>query len=662
MQSIRGGNTEKRDLMKKIVAVFVAWQFLCAAVSAQEVLLPVLSNPQKIMHEKGAVEKLAQPVVLQLPFREDFSYAGPYPDQRLWADSFAFVNSSFGLHPKTVGVATFDALNQHGRIYEAASESAYQFVADHLSSHPIALGSLNPADSVLLTFYYQPQGLGSPPRQRDSLVVEFLKTPGFLMQNEVGQTVWVPDVWQSVWSAEGETLSSFSGNQFPYFKRAAIFITDPVFFRNDFRFRFKNYSSFALPTAKTPDNMAGNNNIWNIDYIFLDRSRSKLSTTYFDIAFAAPAPSILRNYTAMPWSHYIANPPSQLKSNFELSITNLGSIVYNYVYRYFIQDEQGINIRTYSGGTWNIAPFSQDGYQNYQPHSRPIVISNPLPTAPAPERAFRIIHVIREGLAGDNLQRNDTIVFRQVFSNFYAYDDGVPESGYGLVGRNARGAYRFVLSRPDTLKAVQFFFNRTLNESNIRQFNLMVWSNLDPEQIIYESKALTPAFGPGLNGFATYTLDNPLPVSGTIFVGWKQIAEGFLNIGYDANSNAGQNIFFNVGNEWMPSIFPGALMIRPFFGIPGQAMSVNDTQPNNHSTSIYPNPLSGNILQIRVDENQISPIGLMIEVFDMHGRRVLSKEFSNTIDLSGLSNGIYILRLTHPQSHSSNSNRFIIAR
>lgn len=648
--------------MKKIVTVLVAWQVCCATVSAQEILLPVQSNPQKIIQEKGVHKKSAQPVVLQLPFREDFSYTGPYPDQRLWADSFAFVNSTFAVHPKTVGVATFDAINQHGLIYDRANESSFQFVADYLTSHPIALGSLTPADSVLLTFYYQPQGLGSPPRQRDSLVVEFLKTPGYFMQNESGQTEWVPDEWQSVWRAEGETLASFSGNRFPYFKRAAIFITDPVFFRNNFRFRFKNYSSFAIPTTKTPDNMAGNNNIWNIDYIWLDRGRSKLITTYFDIAFAAPAPSILRNYTSMPWSHYIVNPAAQLKSNFELSITNLGDIVYNYIYRYFIQDEQGTNIRTYSGGTWNIAPFSQDGYQNYQPHSRPIVISNPLPTTPASERTFRIIHVIREGLAGDNFQRNDTITFNQVFSNYFAYDDGVPESGYGLVGRNARGAYRFVLSRPDTLRAVQIFFNRTLNESNIRAFNLMVWSNLDPEQVIYESKALTPAFVPGLNGFVTYTLNTPVPVSGTIFVGWKQIADGFLNIGYDANSKAGQHIFFNVGNQWMPSIYTGALMIRPFFGIPGQVVSVNDKVPNPFSISIYPNPISGNTLYIKANETLLSEKGLMIEVFDMHGRRVVSEEFSPTIDLGGLGNGVYILRLTHPKSHLYYSNRFIIAR
>jgi len=350
--------------MNRILSFFLIFFLGSVMANAQETLLPLLSNRKLAGSEQTAAQKLLAPKQVQLPFRDDFSYAGPYPDQTLWADSFAFINSSFAVHSKTVGVATFDALDQYGRIYEEAQENSFQFAADHLTSQPIMLEGLSPADSVLLTFYFQPQGKSSAPRERDSLVVEFLRTPGYYQEDDEGEMVWIPDVWESVWKAEGETLSAFSNDTFPYFKRAAIFITDPVFFRNDFRFRFRNYSSFPLPVQKTPANMAGNNNIWNIDYVLLDKNRSKLVTTYFDIAFADGASSILKRYTAMPWSHYIVNPAANLKSNFNLKITNLGSTLINYSYRYFIQDENGNNIRTYSGGPWNITPFSQDGYQN----------------------------------------------------------------------------------------------------------------------------------------------------------------------------------------------------------------------------------------------------------------------------------------------------------
>lgn len=637
--------------------LLLLWGFYAPA---QEVLLPLLGNPQKAETERSPNSKSAALRQVPLPFRDDFSHPGPYPDPALWTDSFAFINSSFAVHPKTVGVATLDALDQYGMIYQEAEENSFQFVADRLTSQQILLGGLSPADNVLLTFYYQPQGMGSAPRDRDSLVVEFLQTPGYYQENEEGETEWVPDLWKSVWRAEGETLSEFANDTFPFFKRAVIPITDPVFFRDDFQFRIKNYSSFPLPATKTPANMAGNNNIWNIDYILLDQNRNESLTTYYDIAFAAPAQSILKNYTAMPWSHYIVNPQSHLKSNLELKITNLGSITYNYVYRYFIQDEVGNNIRTYSGGTWNIAPFYMDGYQSYQPHTNPIVIPNPLPTAPAEKRHFKVIHVVREGAAGDSYQRNDTIVFNQVFDNFYAYDDGVPESGYGLVGRNASGACRFVLGKADNLEAVQFYFNRTLNDDNVKPFYLTIWSSLDPEEIIYQSEVFTPDFEELMNGFATYFLDEPLPVSGTIYVGWEQLGDGFLNIGYDANSQAGENIFYKVGNEWLPSIYQGALMIRPYFGQPAP-VSVNEPD-TGLVADIFPNPLRSNLLHIRLNEPQIPANEVRLEIFDLQGRRLLSQEYVRQLDVGHLSNGMYILRITHPQSRRIQSGRFIIAR
>ncbi len=646
--------------MNKAISAFIGFLLLSTVATAQEMLLPLLSNPRKAAIETQIKTQNAEPKQLNLPFREDFSYPGPFPDPALWADSSAFINNSFAVHAKTVGVATFDALDKQGNIYEEAFENAYQFVADHLTSHPISLGELAPADSVLLSFYYQPQGKGSAPRDRDSLVLEFLRSPGYYDENEEGETVWVPDEWESVWRAEGESLANFANESFPYFKRVALFITDPAFFRNDFRFRFKNYSSFSIETNKTPVNMGGNNNIWNIDYILLDQGRSVFNESYFDIAFADGASSILKHYTSMPWSHYIINPQSHLKSNLDLKITNLGGIIYNYVYRYFIQDESGTNIRTYSGGTWNIAPFIQEGYQNYQPHTNPIVIQNPLPTAPAAERHFKVIHIIREGVAGDSYQRNDTIVYEQVFRNYFAYDDGVPESGYGLAGKNARGAYRFILSKTDTLEAVQFFFNRTLSESNDIPFYLTVWKNLDPEEILYESEVITPEFEDGLNGFATFYLDEPIPVSDTIYIGWRQLNEGFLNIGYDANGQAGQNIFYKIGNEWVPTIYEGALMIRPVFG-PQQTVAV-ELPRLSLGVNVYPNPLHHGLLNIRLDEPGLHPEEVRLEVFDLSGRLLLSGEYIKELDVSAFSNGIYLLRITHPPSHQSRALRFIIAR
>lgn len=655
--------------MRNIIAPFLILLVSVQWCFGQELVRPLDVNPAKSNPEVQHREKTDEnQLPLTLPFFEDFSYPGPYPDPKLWADSFAFVNSSFPVHPITVGVATFDALDQHGYIYEDAQENFSHFVADYLTSNPIRLDSVfSPseaaivlADSVLLTFYFQPQGRGGAPKEKDSLVVEFLHTPGYFYTDEFGEQVWEEDLWQSVWSSEGQNLEDFSGNTFPYFKRVAIPITDEVYLRNDFRFRFKNYSHFPIP--KSLVNYAGNNNIWNVDYITLDRGRSVFNTSYYDIAFASPAGSMLENYTAMPWSHYIINPQSHLKSNFNNLITNLGSITYNYMYQYVIKDETNTNIRTYSGGTWNIAPFSEAGYQNHNAHTSPIVLANPLPTAPAPERTFKIVHSIREGATGDDHPRNDTITYVQEFKNYFAYDDGVPEAGYGLEGfNNPQLAYRFQTSHNDNLEGVQIFFNRTLSDQNVKLFYLTIWSSIDPPEILYESEAITPEFQDGINQFTTYILESPVAVGTTFYVGWRQGNNDFLNVGFDLTNDASTNTFFNVGGAWEQSIQQGALMIRPLTSLPP---STGIQQPRQQlEFEVYPNPVKDNFLNISLDDELASQHHILqLTVYDVQGRVVMSENYSNIINISQMLNGMYFLRVTNPDTGHSGSVRFIIAR
>ncbi len=654
-------------MIKKYFSLIFLFLIFSISLYAQEILLPLETNPAKNA-EKIKMEKFDKGTAtpLHLPFIEDFSYPGPYPDPTLWIDSFAYVNPGFALHPKTIGSATFDALNQYGEIYEHASLNLFQFPADKLTSQPIRLDSvfepvplaLNPADSIILSFYFQPQGRGSAPRDRDSLVVEFLHTPGYYIEDPENpdEEIWVDDFWKSVWRAEGKTLQGFlAENDSSFFKRVAIHIEDEVYFRNNFQFRFRNYASF--PLTKTPDNFAGNTSIWNVDYVTLDYGRSAGDIFYYDIAFAAPAQSILRKYQSMPWSHYIANPQGYLRNRFNLFITNLDNITYNYSYRYFIEDEDG-NRRNYTGGTWNIAPFHLQGYQTYELHTNPLVIPNPLPTDPAPARQFMIKHIIRQGTQGDDLQRNDTIRFHQIFDNYFAYDDGIPESGYGLVGNNARGAVRFVLGHTDTLDAVQFYFNPTVNNQNQRPFYLKIWNNLDPLEILYESEVLNTEFTSGINKFVTYKLNPPILVSDTIYVGWKQISSDFLNIGFDRNNNAGDQIFYNAFGEWLPSIQEGALMIRPVFG---QALITHTPESvNREQITIYPNPVRGQ--KIMIDLPSINEQNAEIRIFDTTGRLVYSGQYEKETDVSSLGNGLYLLQIINQGRSETITSRFIIAR
>ena len=655
---------------------------LIVPVSAQELLLPLQSNPAKSQDAikiKNAAIK--QEPVLELPFFEDFSYTGPYPDQNLWADSNVYINSCYHIHPVSIGVATFDALDKYGKIYEHAEENIYQFVADHITSNKIRLDSvfdstpkaLNPADSVYISFYYQPQGSGVAPIDRDSLVLEFLHTPGYyyidddndpkIEDSNGNDTVWVEDKWVSIWSAEGETLSEFSKDTFPYFKKVIIPITDTTYFRDDFKFRFKNYSSF--PYEKTPTNYAGNRSIWNIDYIVLDHGRSMADTFYYDLTFAKPAESLLKNYTSMPWSHYSANenPGSLLKSNLDVAIKNLNNIQHNYTYRYFIANEDGEVLKTYSGGSWNIAPFHEGGYQDYEYHSNPIVLADPFPTTMTEKRHFKIVHAIKEGTTGDDNRRNDTIYYEQVFDNYFAYDNGIPNAGYVLEGFEPQSASRFFLQHKDTLKGVKIFFNHTLDIQNNSPFLIRVWKSLDPEEIVYESEVMFPEYSDELNQYYTYMFDDAdVELDGTFYIGWKQTTNKLLNVGYDLNNSAGGNLFYNTDGQWRPSIYNGALMIRPL--VAGKTV---ETQIAEHQEplkiSLYPNPVKGNYLNIKIDEDSPQNTdNLFIQIFDMQGRQIINDRLQQTVSVQDFPNGIYIIRIFDKNSSYSFSERIIISR
>ena len=118
-------------------------------------------------------------ILLQLPFFDDFKNINRYPDPALWKDKNVFVNKDFPYFAPNVGAATFDAIDSTGAVY--ADALIIPFVADYLTSNTIRLDSvfdpitkaLSPADSLYLSFYFQPQGYGDEPELGDSLLLEF---------------------------------------------------------------------------------------------------------------------------------------------------------------------------------------------------------------------------------------------------------------------------------------------------------------------------------------------------------------------------------------------------------------------------------------------------------------------------------------------------------
>ena len=648
-------------IMKKNI-LGLLFVFCVGALSAQESLVGLYSNPavehlyatRKDMHTKDDA-------VLQLPFFDDFSNYSGYPDNALWTDRHAFVNSSYAVFPPTVGVATLDALNDSGHLHYYAGIS--QFGADTLTSRCIRLDSLfvpykkavTAADSIYMSFYFQPGGgygymwerIGNAPAVEDSIILEFYDNGN--------------ERWNIVWASAGFELDTLYANTGLFFKYVNILIDDSAYFSDRFRFRFRNYCSLDN-TAKP--GLAGNTDQWNIDYVYINNGRSAGDTTIRDVAFVMPANSFLRNYRAMPYRQY---RDSDMLPNSNLTITNLYSNDLECNYSYVVEDKNGNVIETYSGGHDNISPFLPEGtYQTAAAHATP-PIDFKFTVGSNSAAEFVIKHIIKNGITGDLHPENDTIVFNQVFDNYYAYDDGTPENGYGITSTSSRIsiAYKFTLNATDTLTAIDMFFNKTIDDENSEiPFYITIWddNNGEPGNEIYKSsQAQYPQFG-SLNQYKRYVLERGVRVNGTIYVGFEQRSKNFINLGFDRNNDARQFIYYKTGLEWQQSILLGALMIRPYFGVKATVgIAHNEHNGLGGNTTIYPNPAK-NIINIEIENSNINPDALMIYIHDMHGKCIYQTNFANTINVDHLPQGAYIIHIADEKNNNWYTTKIIISK
>ncbi|OPZ99977.1 MAG: hypothetical protein BWY70_00832 [Bacteroidetes bacterium ADurb.Bin408] len=614
----------------KIFKYFLLIFIVPTTLLSQEIISDLAINP--ILKEgikNASFSKSKDTTVYKLlPFMDDFSLETVYPQPLLWSDRYAFINNSFPINPVTVGVATLDALNDSGMIYSHANNSS--FIADYLTSQYIRLDSvlqganlipLKVSDSVYLSFYYQPQGIGNKPEGQDSLVLEFFSVSD--------------SSWHWIWSAPGQSYQSFHDACACDFKQVMIPVTDSaLYFYKDFKFRFYNYASIA--NSYEPS-WAGNVDQWHIDYVYMNKTRHINDTIYEDVAFSTKPLSLLTTYQSMPWPHY--NASTLMNSSEALPYVNLSNITKNVSRQFSIIDLSDNSVAfNYSGGNLNLNPFASE------PFSAPV--SYTFSTTSADSALFELRGVINT--TPDINRSNDTIRFYQRFNNYYAYDDGTPENGYGLTTNTAQLAYKFTTTQADTLKGIQMFFNKTYQSANSKYFTLRIWSGTtEPQQVIYEKTNLLPMFESELNKFHTYHIDTPLVLNGTFFIGWKQTTADNLNIGFDRNTNASNNIFYNVSGTWLNSMYSGSLMIRPVFG---KFFNVSAEQPKIFSSSIrlYPNPSNGKLFFV-FEDGLASEFNLTIT--DLTGRVVFTHTLSPEIELDNdLQNGLYFYTITSSQN------------
>jgi hypothetical protein len=596
----------------------VVFAFFCSGIKAQEAVSYFGYPALKGKATESNKQKKALKASLELPFFDDFSSYSLYPDQSKWTDNYAFINGTYPDNPPSIGVATLDAINNDGQFYTSAGYGNF-FSADTLSSQPINLNY--PGDnSIYLSFYFQPQGLGDFPESEDSLFLEFY-APG-------------EGTWEKIESFEGETNKPF--------QHVMVHINENKYLQDGFRFRFRNIASLS---SNEEPSIVTNADHWHIDYVYLNNGRNASDLNPDDIAFVYPMASPLKNYEAMPWKHFKASFSTEIaatiQSVYQYNSTGGSGRLVDSIYYVFYDNSGNEPNDTLFGGAYNMAPGQQ---RTFDPPFAYSFLTNSADSASFTIKSRFVTD------ANDEVVNNE-LIYVQKFYDYYAYDDGSAEASYGIYGdgtQNARLAYQFDCKKQDTLKAIQMYFTRSLGDASQKYFYLTIWGDNEgaPGSIIYQREAVRPEYESGLNKFHDYLIDDTtLILDGVFYVGWVQTTSDMLNIGLDLNRNRSERIFYTLGGDWKNSSFQAALMIRPFFG-KQLTLPVEPIQQRiANEVKVYPNPTKGNL---RVSVGNISDNEVINgEVYTLAGRLVRNFEFTNNsqIELSGLIEGIYLLRV-----------------
>jgi hypothetical protein len=533
--------------------------------------------------------------------------------EKIWLDSYAYHNYRFALNPRSLGVVTFDGLDETGYPYEIGTSMTNY--ADKLTSKPIDLQPYNGSDSLYFSFLYQPEGLGDIPESGDSLIVEF----------------YAPELqeWNRVWGVEGDTVYPF--------RAAHILVDNPIYLKKGFQFRFRNYGS-----------LAGGLDHFHVDYVHLRTLSAYDDTLFKDFAFVYPLNSLLDTYTSVPWDHYKESTNSKMTDSLLIKLHNGSPTAENY------QNGQiSISYGGLSEGNFVLQGFNlAESNINYNPrttHTSFNDCSNGYEfdrTKPGIQQSFEV----RASASAQfpNFTLNDSTLFYQEFYNYYSYDDGSAEAAFGPTGTQARLAIEYNSYQSDSLIGINIHFVPSVTDVSSNIFLLTVWNDNNgvPGAVIYEDDVFfprNPQYGDDENIFITYYFKDTMKVAvGTKFhVGWRQLDAVRLNAGLDRNIDNSSKIRYSVdgGFTWLTSPFPGSAMIRPIFSTGLDTTLAQTTIVEEKEITLYPNPTSDVVYFMENKEF----VNYDFILYNSLGQFIESKN-SYEVELGHLNRGIYFIQ------------------
>ena len=582
--------------MKYIFLVF----FNCIAffLSSQEVCTDLVIDPIYSLNNTNLLNKGFPNDFL---FFDDFSAENVFVNNNLWDFSSVKVTRNYAINPPSLGVATFDGLNEYGlaRDFSVINSSA---PSDTLLSKPIDLSGLSAA---FFMFYFQGKGLGETPEIQDKLVLEFFNG----------------SFWVEKWSSFGVAMLEF--------EKEVIIIDSAQYLTNDFKFRFRNYATIS-----------GNFDHWHIDYLVINELLNVSDTTELnDVSFVYSSPSFLNRYYEMPWTHFLNNEATELKDSIDVILRNNSASV-NVDFQFNVY-ENNSQIYHYPiiGVSRNVTILDYDTIGNFSFTNPPIDIqSNIFNSFELDSASFLVQYIIKT--SNSDIKNNDTLYHDQNFFSHFAYDDKSAESAYGINTNGAMLAYEFKLNRPDTLRAIQMYFPQMLDSVSDIPFKLTIWKDINGQGNVLYQQDVYPVHTENGN-YHTYYLDSLFQLVGTFYVGWEQTTDDLLNIGLDKNNNANEYMYYNVGSGWLNSSYLGSWMIRPILSM---NQIVSNVPNKNNTYSVYPNPATHNLFIESTDNSNL------ISIYTLNG--ILIRKFKYNlniiqIDVNDIASGAYILKISN---------------
>lgn len=441
--------------------------------------------------------------------------------------------------------------------------------------------------------------------------------------------------WQWVWSTSKATGDTFVPQFVP--------LNSQEYLVKGFRFRFKNYTSLSNDVSH-----ARNEDFWHLDVVLLDAHRTAKNLQFPDVAFTKNITPLYSRYKALPMSHFSQVTANDFRLTIPSSFKNFDSdyrkVKFNFAVKGLHKDDEvafttyeaDIPANTLATERDILTDFDVDFYD---------FIADDIDVYESGQYEFQYYFTDKNNPLYTQYHWNDTCRVLLTLANYYAYDDGSPEAGYGL--RDApmgRVAYKYDILQKDTLHAISMYFNPTMLENAVT-FNLCVWANDNgyPGELLYYSPSEKVQYAEGMYQFVDYEIKPENIVSGeknlivekSFFVGWEQPHDVLLNVGIDLNASLSNRLYYNLGFEWENSVQTGALLMRPVFGKFQSALAVEPVT-DNQSVVIYPS-VADNVVHVDAETHILS-----VAVYDMNGQKVLETA-SSELSVSALQNGYYVV-------------------